>query len=82
MDRYTQFILKHRKIIIIVFLLAAVICAGLSTMVGVNYKFADYLPEDAPSTKALDVMEEEYDQTIPNMRVLLYDVSIPQALSY
>ena len=82
MDRYTQFILKHRKWIIIVFLLAAVICAGLSTMVGVNYKFADYLPEDAPSTKALDVMEEEYDQTIPNMRVLIYDVSIPQALSY
>ena len=82
MDRYTQFILKHRKIIIIVFLLAAVICAGLSTMVGVNYKFADYLPEDAPSTKAFDVMEEEYDQTIPNMRVLIYDVSIPQALSY
>lgn len=65
-----------------VFLLAAVICAGLSTMVGVDYKFADYLPEDAPSTKALDVMEAEYDQTIPNMRVLLYDVSIPQALSY
>lgn len=82
MERYTQFILKHRKIIIIVFLLAAVICAGLSTMVGVNYKFADYLPEDAPSTKALNVMEEEYDQTIPNMRVLIYDVSIPQALSY
>ena len=81
MDRYTQFILKHRKIIIMVFLLAAVICAGLSTMVGVDYKFADYLPEDAPSTKALNVMEEEYDQTIPNMRVLLYDVSIPQALS-
>lgn len=82
MDRYTQFILKHRKIIIIVFLLAVVICAGLSTMMGVNYKFADYLPEDAPSTKALDVMEEEYDQTIPNMRVLIYDVSIPHALSY
>ena len=82
MNRYTQFILKHRKIIIIVFLLAAVICVGLSTMVGVNYKFADYLPEDNPSTKALDVMKEEYDQTIPNMRVLIYDVSIPLALSY
>ena len=81
MDRYTQFILKHRKIIIMVFLLAAVICAGLSTMVGVDYKFADYLPEDAPSTKALNVMEEEYDKTIPNIRVLLYHVSIPQALS-
>lgn len=82
MERYTQFILRHRKLIIAVFLLAAVVCAGLSAFVGVNYKFADYLPEDAASTKALDVMEEEYDQSIPNMRVLLYDVSIPQALSY
>lgn len=80
MDRYTTFILKHRKWIITVFLALTVICAVLSTQVGVNYNFADYLPDDAASTKALDVMEEEYDQPIPNMRVLVYDVSIPEAL--
>lgn len=68
--------------IIFVFLILTVICAGLSTMVGVNYNFADYLPEDAPSTKALDIMEEEYSQPIPNMRVVIYDVSIPDALEY
>ncbi len=82
MDHYTKFILKHRKMIIFVFLILTVICAGLSTMVGVNYNFADYLPEDAPSTKALDIMEEEYSQPIPNMRVVIYDVSIPDALEY
>ncbi len=82
MDRYTTFILKHRKAIITVFLVLAVICGILSLQVGVNYKFADYLPDDAASTKALDTMEEEYTQTIPNLRVLIYDVSIPQALSY
>ena len=82
MERYTSFILKHRKLIIAVFLFAAVICAGLSTMVGVNYKFADYLPEDAPSTVALNIMEEEYSQSIPNMRVVIHDVSIPEALTY
>ena len=82
LNRYTSFILKHRKLIITVFLIATVICAGLSTMVGVNYKFADYLPDDAPSTTALDTMEEEYDQPIPNMRVVVYDVSIPEALDY
>ena len=82
MERYTSFILKHRKLIIAVFLFAAVICAGLSTMVGVNYKFADYLPEDAPSTVALNIMEEEYSQSIPNMRVVIHDVSIPKALTY
>lgn len=68
--------------IIIVFLIVTVICAGLSTLVGVNYNFADYLPEDAPSTNALNVMEEEYSQPIPNMRVVIYDVSIPDALEY
>ena len=82
MERYTSFILKHRKLIITVFVFAAIICAGLSTMVGVNYKFADYLPKDAPSTIALDVMEEEYSQSVPNMRVVIHDVSIPEALSY
>lgn len=68
--------------IITVFLIVTVICAGLSTLVGVNYNFADYLPKDAPSTNALNVMEEEYSQPIPNMRVVIYDVSIPDALEY
>lgn len=82
MNHYTTFILKHRKWIIAIFLLGAVICAGLSSMVKVDYKFADYLPDDAKSTKALKVMEEEYKQPIPNMRVVVYDVSIPDALDY
>ena len=55
MERYTSFILKHRKMIIVVFVFLAVVCAGLSTKVGVNYKFADYLPDDAASTVALDI---------------------------
>ena len=82
MERYTGFIIKHRKMIITVFLALTVVCAVLSTFVGVNYNFADYLPDDAPSTKALDIMEEEYSQPIPNMRVVVYDVTIPQALDY
>ena len=68
--------------IIIVFLIVTVICAGLSTLVGVNYNFADYLPKDAPSPNALNVMEDEYSQPIPNMRVVIYDISIPEALEY
>ncbi len=82
MERYTQFLLKHKKLIIGVFVLAAVLCAVLSGLVGVNYNFADYLPDDAASTRALEVMDEEYSQSVPNMRVLVYGVSIPQALAY
>ena len=68
--------------IIFLFTVLAVICLGLSGKVKVNYNFADYLPDDAASTKALQVMEEEYDQPIPNMRVVVHDVTIPEALSY
>ncbi|WP_310605160.1 efflux RND transporter permease subunit [Anaerosporobacter sp.] len=82
MKQYTEFIMKHRKWIIGIFLVLTLICGLLSKLVGVNYDFADYLPEDAKSTKAIDVMLEEYNQSIPNMRVLLYDVSIVKALEY
>lgn len=82
MEHYTNFILKHKNILIVLFVAAAVICAVLSTLVGVDYKFADYLPDDAPSTRALDIMEEEYDQAVPNVRVMIKDVSISQAMDY
>ena len=81
-ERYTKFILKHRRTVIAFFIICAAVCAVLSIFVGVNYKFEDYLPDDAKSTHALDVMYEEYDQAIPNLRVLIYDVSIAEALEY
>ena len=82
MERYTQFLLKHRIQVIVLFVAVAAVCAVLSGLVGVNYKFADYLPGEAASTRAIDVMEEEYSQAVPNMRVLIHDVSIPEALEY
>ena len=41
-----------------------------------------YLPEDAPSTVAMDVMGEEFDGAIPNARVMIKDVSQQEALKY
>jgi len=51
-------------------------------MISVNYDINDYLPPDSASTIALDVMEQEYDGSIPNARVMLKDVSIPETLEY
>lgn len=82
MDHYTSFVVKHKKTIIFLFVIAAAICAFLSTMVEVDYKFADYLPDDAQSTKAIDIMNEEYDQEVPNVRVMIKNVSIAKALDY
>lgn len=82
MDHYTSFVVKHKKTIIFLFVIATAICAFLSTMVEVDYKFADYLPDDAQSTKAIDIMNEEYDQEVPNVRVMIKNVSIAKALDY
>ncbi|WP_223155002.1 efflux RND transporter permease subunit [Alkalibacillus aidingensis] len=42
----------------------------------------DYLPDDAPSMEALEVMDEEFDDEVANTRVMIHDVSIPEALAF
>lgn len=82
MRKFYSGIVKSRKFILIVFIAAAIICAGLKGLVAVNYDMNDYLPEDAASTKALDVMSDEFDGGIPNARVMVKNVTIPEALVY
>ncbi|MDY2770558.1 MAG: hypothetical protein SOU13_11655 [Eubacteriales bacterium] len=42
----------------------------------------DYLPPDTASTLALDAMNAEYDGGVPNARVMVKNVTIPEALTY
>ncbi|UOE94704.1 MMPL family transporter [Alkalihalobacillus sp. LMS39] len=42
----------------------------------------DYLPDDAQSTQALEIMEEEFTASVPNTRVMLQDVSVQEALIF
>lgn len=82
MKKFYDCVIRFRKIILILFLLLAVFCAVCQQGVAVNYEMNDYLPSDSPSTIALDVMQEEFDGGIPNARVMLYDVSLAEALDY
>ena len=50
--------------------------------VSVNYDMNDYLPESSPSTVALDLMYQEFDGGVPNARVMVANVTIPEALAY
>lgn len=50
--------------------------------VSVNYNMVDYLPGDAPSMNAMDLMEEEFEDPVENARVMIRDVSVTQALDY
>lgn len=78
---YTK-VTRHRKLILALFLAAAVVCFFLKGMVSVNYDMTDYLPQDKPSSVALDTMKGEFDQGVPNARIMIKDVSVPEALQY
>ena len=82
MRKFYTGVVAHRRIILATFLVMAAICLLLRGLVSVNYDMKDYLPEDSPSTLSLNRMELEFEGGIPNARVMVRDVSLPQALEY
>ena len=75
-------VVRHRKRVLALYILASVLCALLWLLVSVNYDINDYLPPSSPSTKAITVMEDAFGGGIPNVRAMVRDVTIPEALSY
>lgn len=82
MNKFYSGIVKHRKLIIVLFAVLFIVCMILQNTVEVNYDINDYLPEDCKSTISIDVMKDEFDGDIPNTRVMVYNVTVPQALEY
>ncbi|MGN0812479.1 MAG: RND family transporter [Candidatus Coproplasma sp.] len=82
MQKFYSRLLKYPIVNIIIFAVLAVVCAVLQVLVNVNYDMTDYLPDDSPSTVAIEVMEEEFDGGIPNARVMVKNVSVAEAIEY
>ncbi|MGN0473513.1 MAG: RND family transporter [Acutalibacteraceae bacterium] len=82
MKKFFTGIVNHKKSIIAFFMLIFVACAVMGDFVAVNYDMNAYLPEDSHSTVSINVMEEEFDGGIPNVRVMISDITIPEALKY
>ena len=80
MRRFYTFVVRNPKKILALFILLMVFAALCWTGVGVNYNVTDYLPPDTPSTEALEVLGEEFSGGIPNARVMIRGVSLPEAL--
>lgn len=76
------FILRHRKSVVIGFFIVMILSIFAQFTVSVNYNMVDYLPEDAPSTTALETMDAEFDGAIPNTRVMMKDLNITEALAF
>ncbi|MGM0845074.1 MAG: efflux RND transporter permease subunit [Bacillota bacterium] len=75
-------IIKHKKAVLLVFVLVTILSIVAQFFVSVNYNMVDYLPEDAQSTRAMDIMEEEFTGAVADTRVMVTDVTIQEALSY
>lgn len=82
MEHIGGIIVKKRKFVVVVFIILTSICAVSFFGVHVNYDLTDYLPEGSRSTKALKIMEREFDQAVPNARVMLKNVTVGEALEY
>ncbi|MED3647438.1 MMPL family transporter [Halalkalibacterium halodurans] len=82
MTDIAAFIIKKRKTIVLSFAILTFISAIALFFVSVNYNMTDYLPDEAQSTKAIEVLEEEFDRTVSNARVMIRDVTVQEALLY
>lgn len=82
MQKFYTGITNKRKPIVVLFAIAFVVCLVCCSLVAVNYDMADYLPDDTKSTVSLEIMGEEFEGGIPNARVMITDITIPEALEY
>lgn len=81
-EKFFDKVIRFRIPIMMVFVIAALLGGYARQFIKVNYDMNDYLPEDSPSTVALDVMNREFDGAIPNARVAVNDVSYGEAMAY
>lgn len=82
MKKFYTAVLKHRKAVLAVFAVAFVACLICSQLVSVNYEIADYLPPETASTISLELLNQEFGGGVPNARVMVTNVTVPEALEY
>ena len=70
------------KTVVLIFILLTAVCALIKPLIAVNYDMNDSLPPDTASTRALDAMDAEYDGGVSNARVMVKNVTVPEALDY
>ncbi len=81
-NKLSNQIIKHKRLILILFIVTAVISFLLSKGVYINYDLLEYLPKASASTVSMNVMNEEFSKRPPNARVLIKDTDIPEAMEY
>ncbi len=79
MERLFRGVLRHRRVVIGVFVALTVICACLIPQVKIDANMSDYLPPTAKSSQDLGAMKRIYGNDIANARVYVTGIGLPQA---
>ena len=79
-EKFFRGVVKHKRLILIVFFIVTIFSALCKPLVSVNYDMNDYLPDDTSSTVSLNVMENEFKGGIPNGRIMVSNITIPEAI--
>ena len=82
MNKFYAGLVKHPKLVLVLFVIAFLASAVCSGLVSVNYEIADYLPPGTASTVSLELLNQEFGGGVPNARVMLRNVTIPEAMEY
>lgn len=62
MRKVTDFIIKQRNIIIVLFIILSIISIVISTKVKINYDMTEYMPSDSETRLGLDIMNKEFEE--------------------
>jgi len=78
----SDIVVKYKKWIVSLFVIILIIFGYLALQLNINYDMTDYLPEDANSTKAIEIMSKEFGGSLTNAYVLVKDVDVDEAIKY
>ncbi len=62
MKRITDFIVKHRNIILAVFVALAGVSVVVSGQVKINHDMTEYLPDSSETRQGMDIMSEQFEE--------------------
>ncbi|MFM1536514.1 MMPL family transporter, partial [Helcococcus ovis] len=77
-----KILIKKNKIVILIFSVITIVMAIMALGVKINFSLSKYLPNNSNSVISMNEMTKEYVEPIPNLRVMLKNVTVKEVLEY
>lgn len=78
--RLAEKIVRHRRLILFVFLVSCLISGIFATMVPIDYDISSYVPKEARSTLATNLAFDQFSDAVPNLDVMTPPMDVASVL--